>query len=78
MEEEYKAVVKFRSSEELNQVLTSLQHKNIHNKFLYFSFGKTNPIVEIKHVALCFQFCNVFLFYSFFVAIILNYLVSKY
>lgn len=50
MEEEYKAVVKFRSSEELNQVLRSLQYKNIHNKFLFFSFGKTTSIVEIKHV----------------------------
>ncbi|XP_046977246.1 uncharacterized protein LOC124543190 [Vanessa cardui] len=39
-EDEYKAVVKFRSSQELNQVVMSLKDKNVYDKFLFFSFDK--------------------------------------
>ncbi|XP_050361381.1 uncharacterized protein LOC126780751 [Nymphalis io] len=39
-EDEYKAVIKFRSSQELNQVVMSLKEKNVYDKFLFFSFDK--------------------------------------
>ncbi|XP_047543874.1 uncharacterized protein LOC125076001 [Vanessa atalanta] len=37
-EDEYKAVVKFISSQQLNQVVMSLKDKNLYDKFLFFSF----------------------------------------
>ncbi|XP_026500589.1 uncharacterized protein LOC113404061 [Vanessa tameamea] len=40
MEGDFKAIVKFRTSEELNRIVMSLKHRKITDKFIFLSFDK--------------------------------------